>query len=140
MATRVSSAAAIAACNAIVDLPDVGGAGTVQIRTGTPPTNVGDSATGTLLGTLTLSATAFGNAIDDTDKATATANTITGDSSADADGTAGYFRVRNNAGTAIWQGTVTATGGGGDMELDTVTINTGDTINISTWTFSVAET
>ena len=114
MATpRISNAGAIAALDALLDLLDVGGAGSIQIRSGTPPTNVEDVATGTLLATLTLSATAFAGATDANPGATASANTITGDASADATGTAGWFRAISGGGTGVIQGDVTATSGGG---------------------------
>ena len=138
--TRIHNDAAIAACNAVVDLVDTNGPGTIEIRTGTPPTNCGDADSGTLLGTLTLSATAFGNAADGTDKATAAAATITGDTSADTDGTAGHFRAKDGNGKCIIQGDITATSGGGDMELDDIVISTGDSIDVTSWTFNIPET
>lgn len=49
------------------------------------------------------------------------------DTSADATGTAGHFRMTSADGTKIREGTVTATGGGGDLELSSVSIvATGD--------------
>lgn len=96
MAFRLSTASRNAACDAIVDLLDVGvGDGTFQIRTGVQPTNVGDAAAGTLLGTLTFSATAFGAAAT----GVATAAAITSDTNADASGTAAHARILNADGT-----------------------------------------
>lgn len=135
MATRITQAAAKAACDAVVDLLDVGGAGYLEIRTGSQPATANTAASGTLLGTLTLSATAFGAATT-ASPSVATAAAITSDTSADNSGTAGWFRAYNNAGTAIIDGSVTATGGGGDMTLDTVTIVAGGTIAITSWTVS----
>jgi hypothetical protein len=135
----MSNAAALAALNAIVDLVDVGGTGYIEIRTGTPPTNVEDAATGTLLGTCTMSATAFLAATDANPGATVNADTITDDTSADNDGTAGWFRLYSGAGTGILQGDVTATSGGGDLELDNVSITTGDTISITGYTVNLPE-
>lgn len=137
---KISNAAAIAACNAVVDLLDAGaGAGTVKLYTGSAPATVDDAATGTLLGTLTLSDPAFGNAADINPGARATASAITSDTSADATGTAGYFRALDSNGNAIIQGTVTATGGGGDLELNSVSISAGVTIAITAWTFTTPE-
>lgn len=63
MTTRIANAAAAAAVNSVVDLLDGGaGAGYIEIRTGAQPASVGTAASGTLLGTLTLSDPAFGNA------------------------------------------------------------------------------
>ena len=102
--------------------------GSIQIRTGTSP-GVDSAATGTLLGTLPLSATAFGTWA----AGSATANAITQDASADATGTAGYFRALDSGSGAVIDGTVTATGGGGDLELNSVSIVTAATIDITSW-------
>lgn len=136
MTTRISNAAAAAACDALVDLADGGAAaGYVEIRTGAQPASVGTAASGTLLGTLTLSDPAFGAATT-ASPAVATANSITDDSSADASGTAGWFRVYDSNDTAIWDGDITATSGGGDMELDDTSIVAGGVIAITSWTIS----
>ena len=66
LATRISNAAAKAACDAIVDLIDGGaGAGTCKIYTATQATDP-DTAIGAqvLLATLTFSDPAFGAAAD----------------------------------------------------------------------------
>lgn len=136
MATRISNASAAAACDAVVDLLDAGtGAGYVEIRTGAQPASVGTAASGTLLGTLPLNATAFGAATT-ASPAVATANAITDDSDADASGTAGWFRAYDGDDTAIIDGDITGTGGGGDMELDDTSIVAGGTIAIDSWTVS----
>lgn len=137
MATRISQAAAAAAANAVVDLLDGGaGAGYIEIRVGAQPASPNAAATGTLLGTLTLSDPAFGNATT-ANPAVATASAITSDTNADASGTAGWFRGYDSAGTAVIDGSITGTGGGGDMELDDVNIVAGGTIAISSWTVSM---
>ncbi len=136
---KISNAVAIAKCNAAVDLVDVGGTGTIEIRTGSPTTNAEDTPTGTLLGTLTNSATAFGNAADINPGARATANAVTGDTAADASGTAGYFRQLNGSGVCVWIGTITATGGGGDMTLASTSITAGEPISITSYTYTQPE-
>lgn len=137
MAIRIATIAAIAACDAIVDLVDSGGAGKIEIRTGTAPTRCEDADSGTLLAELTFSATAFGAASDGTDKASATANSISSDTSANNDGTAAHFRVKNGSGNVVWQGTVGQ--GSGDLSLDSTSISTGDTVACDSWVFSVSE-
>ena len=135
-AFKLSTAARNAAVDGIVDLIDAGtGAGTIAIRTGSPPTNVSDASSGTLLGTLTFSATAFGAAAS----GTATAATITSDSSADASGDAGYFRVYAGAAgdtAAILQGTAGEAADTPDLEFDNKTIVAGGTIAISAFTIT----
>lgn len=105
--------------------------GTIEIRTGSMPATPATAASGTLLGTLTLSATAFGASSG----GTATANAITGDSSADATGTAGYFRAKSSGGTAVIDGDVGTSGAA--LNLNSVSIVAGGTINITSWTFTV---
>ncbi len=133
MAISIDATARTAMVDAVVDLVDAGGTGTLEIRTGTAADP--DSApTGTLLATLTFSATAFGAASDDGTTATATANAITDDTSADATDTAGHFVVKSGGGNVVMTGTVTATGGGGDLELNTVSIVTGNTVSVTSFT------
>lgn len=129
MAFRLSTSARNAACNGIVDLMDAGaGAGTIAIRTGTQPTNVGDADTGTLLGTLTCSDPAFGNA----STGVATASAITSDTNADASGTAGHFRMKDSDANIVADGTCAQ--GSGDLSFDNATIVAGGTIAITSFT------
>jgi hypothetical protein len=59
------------------------------------------------------------------------------DAAADAAGTAGHFRIyASNGTTAKMQGTVTATGGGGDMTLDNVVIALGQVVTITGFTLT----
>ena len=134
MATRLPTAARNAACNAVVDLIDAGGAGTMQIRTGSQPASANDAATGTLLGTLTFSATAFGDA----SAGAATANAITQDASADASGTAGWFRVLSGGGATVFDGTVGENPPGtAELILNETTITIGGPISVTSLTFTI---
>lgn len=134
---KISTAAAAAACNAVVDLLDGGsGAGYAEIRTGSQPASVATAASGTLLGTVTLSDPAFGNATT-ASPAVATANAVTSDTTADATGTAGWFRAFDSAGTAVEDGTCGLSGSGAEMILDSTSIVAGGTIAISSWTISM---
>ena len=52
-----------------------------------------------------------------------------------AAGSAGHYRITDNAGTTCHeQGTVTATGGGGDSTMDNIVLASGQTVNIAGWT------
>jgi hypothetical protein len=136
MATRITQAAAKAAVDAVTALLN---SGTVEIRTGSQPATANTAATGTLLGTLTLNATAFGAATT-ASPSVATANAITSDTSADATGTAGWFRAyrsSGNGGAAVVDGTITTSGGGGDMIIDDASIVIGGTIAVTSWTISL---
>lgn len=139
LATRISNAAAIAACDAIVDLIDGGaGAGLLRIYDGTQATDP-DTAIGaqTLLAELTLSDPAFGAAADAAPGGRATASAITTDASANATGTATWFRVVTSAGTAVIDGSVGTSGA--DLNLNTVSIVSGASVAVTSWTFTVPE-
>ena len=53
-----------------------------------------------------------------------------------ASGTAGYFRFYDASANCHMQGTITATGGGGDMTLDNTNIAAGQTVNITGFTLT----
>lgn len=134
MATRIPTASRNAACDAVVDRLDAGAAAaTIEIRTGAQPASANDAASGTLLGTLTLSDPAFGAAA----AGVATASAITQDSAADATGTAGWFRAKDSDGNTVIDGSITATGGGGDMTLASTSITTGEPIQVTSWTVTM---
>jgi hypothetical protein len=138
-ATRLSNAAAKAACDAIVDLIDGGaGAGTIKIYTTAQATDP-DTAIGaqTLLGTLTFSDPAFGNAADANPGGRATASAITDDSSADATGTAVWFRCADSNDVAVIDGSCGTSGA--DMNLNTVAIVAGAAISITSHTITMPE-
>ncbi len=131
---KISSAARSAACDAVVDLIDAGTPpGKVEVRTGAPPTNVADADSGTLLGTLFFSNPAFGAA----STGVATASAITSDTTADASGDAGHFRVKNAAGTTIFQGTAGEAADTPDLTFDEKSIVAGGTIAISSFTVTM---
>ena len=53
-----------------------------------------------------------------------------------AAGSVGHYRLKNNADSVCHeQGSVTATGGGGDLELDNISIAVSQTVTINTWTY-----
>lgn len=139
MTQYISNTAAQDALDAILGLLDAGGAGSLKIYAGTVPADA-DASIGaaTLLATLALSSTAFGDATDANPGATATADTITSANAA-ATGTATFFRLVNNAGTAVYQGTVTATGGGGNLELITTSITSGQPVQVSSLVATLSE-
>jgi hypothetical protein len=104
---------------------------TLEIRSGSVPANCAAASTGTVLATITLPS-------DWLTAASGGSKTISGtwqDVSADATGTAGYFRISQGA-TCHIQGTVTATGGGGDMTLDSVSITAAQQVNITAFTIT----
>jgi len=86
-----------------------------------------------LLATLKFAATAFGAASG----GICTAAAITPESNCVA-GTAAVFKTTDKDNTEIVRGTVTATGGGGDIELSSVGFAAGDKVEITLLTYEAA--
>jgi hypothetical protein len=122
-----------AMCDTAVSRFDAGtAAGTIDIRSGTRPASADDLATGTLLATVTLADPAFGAASAGSATLTDPAP-VTGA----ADGTATWFRGLDSAGATVLDGSVTATGGGGDLELNTTTISVGLEVDVTGGTITM---
>lgn len=102
----------------------------LEIRSGAPA-GADNAAGGTLLASITLPATPWAAAGGTGSKAK---QGTWQDASADATGTAGHFRLKNAAGTKLEEGTVTATGGGGDMTLDNTSINITQVVTVTGYT------
>lgn len=134
MATRIPTASRNAACDAVVDRADGGAAaGTLQIRTGTQPASANDVASGTLLATVTLADPAFGAA----STGVATLLGVPLAATGAADGTAGWFRMLDSDSNTVLDGAATATGGGGELELNTTTISTGVDVEVTGGTITM---
>jgi hypothetical protein len=132
MATiTVSTGTANAIVDAVVDRLDGGAPGTIEVRTGVKPASPDDAATGTLLATFTLSNPAFGSASGRSASINAVASVT-----AVATGTAGYFRAKNSAGTAQFDGDVGTAGE--ELNLNTTSITSGGTVSVTGGTVSVA--
>jgi len=109
----------------------IGASPTLEIRSGAVPANCAAADAGTLLASMALPA-------DFMAAASAGAKAILGtwqDSAANATGTAGHFRIKQGA-TCHLQGTVTGTGGGGDMELNNTSIAVGQSVSVSAFTLT----
>jgi hypothetical protein len=129
--TQISDAAANAACNALCALAS---GGSLKIYSGAQPANGNTAISGqTLLATLALSATAFGNAV----AGAATANAITS-ATAVATGTAAWFRILKADGTTVvLDGTIGASGC--NINMNSIAIQTGATVAVSSFTYSITE-
>ncbi|WP_440111809.1 hypothetical protein [Acidovorax sp. BL-A-41-H1] len=126
----------VAVRNALLDSIEttIGASPKLQIRTGAQPADCATAASGTLLAEITCPAD-FMNA------ASAGAKTLLGSwtVAAIAAGTAAHYRIVNNAGsTCHEQGNITATGGGGDLQLDNTSIANGQTVTITAKTLTAA--
>jgi len=103
-----------------------------QIDLNTPPGKIiMQTSGGTTVATLTFSNPAFGAA----SSGVATASAITADSSA-VGGTVAKAEFRQGGGTAVVLCSVTATGGGGDITLNSVVISAGQQVSITSLTYT----
>lgn len=116
-----------------------GTAAVFNIYDGTPPADADTAlSSNNLLAQLTCAADAISSIGDDTPGAIATFDTITSDSSADATGTASFFRLlTQSGGTVIAQGTVGTSSA--DLILNTTSITSGSTVSISSATVTLPE-
>ncbi len=138
MTLRIYNTTAQASCDGMVDQLDAGaGAGTVQIRTGAQP-SVNGALTGTILVTFTMSDPAFGAAAASGSGAVATAASMPKNATAAATGTAGYGAALDSNSNVLWTGTVGTSGT--DFIIDNTSINSGQTVNFTSWTVTTAQT
>jgi hypothetical protein len=111
----------------------IGTAAVVKIFTGSQPANTGAANSGTELVSYTLAsdwaaaASSGSKSFSNTPISGTAGNT----------GTAGHYRVYASDGTTChMQGSVTATGGGGDMTVDNTSIANGQAVNITSWSIT----
>lgn len=127
MTVTYDAATKTARMQAVADKIDAGsGPGTLEI---------GTAGMGTVLATITLA--------DPCGTVSGSVLTLSGfprsDTSADATGTAAAARIRDSDGNSRITGlTVTATGGGGDVQLGTTSITAGLQVDINSATFTHA--
>jgi hypothetical protein len=121
--------------NALLDAIEtaIGASAILKIRTGGMPANAAAADTGSVLATLNLPADWMAAAGSGAKAKSGTWE----DATADATGTAAHFRIYDSGGaTCHLQGTVTATGGGGDLELDNVSIAVNQDVVITGFTLT----
>lgn len=122
--------------NGIVDAieSNIGTAPKLRFYTGAAPANCAAAASGTLLVEMALPSDWMNNS-----SGGAKTQLGTWQANATAAGTAGHYRIYDTAGTNCHeQGTLTLTGGGGDMELDNTNIASGQTVTVTTKTITAA--
>lgn len=111
----------------------IGTSAVLQIRTGAAPANCAAASTGTVLATVNCPTDYMAAASGGSKAKSGTWS----DASADATGTAGYFRLFDSTATTCHlQGTVTATGGGGDLEVNSTSFTAGASFEITTFTLT----
>ncbi len=129
MARQFSTAARNAALDAMEAA--IGTSPTLELRTGAPPASCATADSGTVLATMALPA-------DWLTAASGGVKSLSGtwqDLSADAAGTVGHFRIKQGA-TCHDQGTVTITGGGGDMTIDNPVLAVAQQVSVTAFTLT----
>jgi hypothetical protein len=110
-----------------------GASAILRIRSGAPPASCAAARSGTVLATVSLPADWMAAASGGSKALSGTWQ----DASADAAGTAGHFEIMDSAGTTChMQGTVTATGGGGDMTVDNTSFAAGQAFTVTGFTLT----
>ena len=111
----------------------IGTSAVLKIKTGAPPATCDTADSGTVLATLSLPSDWMAVAANGTKAKSGTWEDV----SADDTGTAAHWRIYASDGTTChMQGTITATGGGGDMTLITTSITSGQPITITGFTLT----
>lgn len=136
MSLTLSNAARSAAVDAIAQLLDAGsGAGKVRIYTGTRPAGPGTAITSqTLLAEFATADPAFGSAVNGVGTMDTTPELSTTGLAA---GTAAWARVLDSNNVAVFDGKVSASGGGGDFIISTTTVSVGLSLTVSAGTLTM---
>lgn len=117
--------------NAIEDT--IGLSAVLKIRTGAQPANCAAADAGTVLATLNLPSDYMAAAASGQKAKNGTWE----DTSADATGTAAHWRLYASDGvTCHAQGSVTVTGGGGDLQVNNTSFASGQAFTVTSWTFT----
>jgi len=127
--------ASVAVRNAGLDAYEttIGTSAILRIRTGAQPANVAAASSGTVLATLNLASDWMAAASGGTKALAGTWE----DLSADATGTAAHWEITASDGTTRHlQGSVTVTGGGGDLTVDNVSFAAAQAFSITSFTWT----
>jgi hypothetical protein len=104
----------------------------LKFFTGSPPADCAAANSGTELVSMTLPSDWLG-----APSSGAAAKAGTWQGTAGGTGTAGHYRLYASDGTTCHeQGTITATGGGGDMTIDNTSIASGQTVTVTGFTLT----
>lgn len=125
----------VAVRNARLDVVEstIGTSAVLKIRTGAAPADCATADSGTVLASCTLPSDWMAAASAGSKAKSGTWE----DTSADATGTAAHFRLYASDGTTCHaQGTVTATGGGGDMTVDNTSFASGQAFTVTGFTLT----
>jgi hypothetical protein len=127
----------VAVRNAMLDAIEtaIGAGAVIKMRSGAQPASNAAADSGTVIATITTAAD-FMAAASAGAKAFSSLPLI--DASADSAGTIGHYRVYAADGTTChMQGTVTLTGGGGDMTVDNNVVQANQQFSITSWSINM---
>lgn len=127
----------VAVRNAMLDAIEtaIGTSAVIKLRSGAAPANCAAADSGTVIASISL-ASDYMSAASSGSKAFS--STPLTDASADNAGTLGHYRVYASDGTTChMQGSITATGGGGDMTVDNTSVAAGQQVNITSWSMNL---
>lgn len=111
----------------------IGTAPILEFWSGSLPANCAAADSGTKLVSMTLPSDWLADASSGVKSMLGTWSDV----SADAAGTAVHYRIKDSSGTTCHeQGTVSATGGGGDCQLLTTSILLGQPVTITAWSYT----
>lgn len=125
----------VAVRNARLDAVEstTGASAILKIRSGAAPANCATADSGTVLSTVSLPSDWMAAASSGSKAMSGTWQ----DTSADATGTAAHFRIYDSTGTTCHvQGTVSLSGGGGDMILDNTSFSAGQPFTVTGFTLA----
>lgn len=130
MALGFATTLRTARASQIVAAIDAGaGAGKLRLYNGTRPATGGTVTT--LLAELT-----FSDPCGTVTNGVLTFSGIASDASADTTGTATWFRIVDSTGAFVLDGTITVTGGGGDITMTSTSIQAGVTVDATSLVFT----
>lgn len=111
----------------------VGASAILKIRSGAQPANCATADSGSVLATLNLPSDYMAAA----SSGSKAKNGTWEDTSADATGTAAHWRLYASDGTTCHaQGSITATGGGGDMTVDSTSFTSGQAFTVTAFSLT----
>lgn len=111
----------------------IGTAAKLRLYTGAAPANCAAAETGTLLVEFALASDWAANAASGVKNF----SNLPLSTTAAAAGIAAHFRIYDSAGAvAHYQGSLTLSGGGGDMTLDNTNIATGQSVSVTSFTIT----
>ena len=118
--------------NALLDAIEaaIGVSPILKLRSGPSPADGDVASSGVVIATLNLPSDWMANASGGSKSLLGTWQ----DTSVDAAGTVGHYELCKSDGTPAIRGSVTLTGGGGDIALDAVTLNLGQSVSITSFT------